>query len=390
MTIEFGRARLAEFFLDDAVIHLNHGSFGAVPRPVQAAQDDWRRRLERNATRFYRTELPAALRAAAEDVAGFLGGAGRDWVFVDNATAGVNAVVASLALEPGDEILTSDHAYGAVRKALGYYAGRRGARVIEAPLPLPLADGEVVLDAVARRLSPRTRLAVFDHVTSRSAIRLPVAGLARICGERGVPLCIDGAHAPGMLHLDVPALGVDWYVGNAHKWLSAPRGSGLLWCAPARQADLHPLVISHGLGQGYIPEFDWTGTRDPSAWLSVPAAIAYHQHLGGAELRRRNRALAVAGGHYLAQAWGGEMAAPDDLLGAMATVRLPSAAPGDPEAANDLQIALSTDHGIEASVGARDGVFWIRASAHVYNEMADFRHLASALLEDGTQDRRAP
>ena len=251
--IIYGAAIRPEFQLEAGGIFLNNGSYGATPRVVARAQDAWRARLEAQPVRFMKREMPAALRAAAAELAAFVGAEGDDLVFVENVTAAAN------------EILTTSHAYPAVRNVLGYVAGRAGARLVEAPVPYPVADDDAVVAAVAGAITPHTRLAVLDHITSPTAVVFPIARLARLCRDNGVPLLVDGAHGPGMVALDVPAIGCDWYTGNAHKWLFAGKGCGFLWSDPARQDAVHPAVISNNFGTGYLNEFDWIGTRDPSA-----------------------------------------------------------------------------------------------------------------------------
>jgi len=382
----FGHALLAEFNLEPETLYLNHGAFGATPKSVLAAEQAWRDRLERNPTRFFQEELPALLRHLAAEVARRFGGRGEDWVLVDNATAGVNAVIGSLRLAPGDELVTTSHVYGAVRQTLLYHAGRAGAVVREIPLPLPSVDDDAVVDAVAAALTPATRFAVFDHVTSPSATILPVARLARLCRERGIAVLIDGAHAPGMLPLDVPAIGADWYTGNAHKWLFAPKVCGLLWCAPQHQASLHPTAISHYLGQGMTAEFDWTGTRDVAPWLALEAAFDFFDRFGWAAVREHNHALAVEAGRLLAAALGTEVAAPPAMLGAMASVRLPIVAPdADRQGARALQSRLRERHRIEAPVLALGGHYWLRVSAQIYNERGDYERLAALAPAIGTE-----
>jgi isopenicillin-N epimerase len=366
-----------EWLLDPEVAFLNHGSFGATPRVVLAEQDRWRARMERRPTHFMDRELPPALRAAAARLAAFVGAHAEDLVFVENATAGCNTVLRSLSFAPGDEILVTDHGYPAVRKAAEYVAARADARVVEAAVPFPLADAAQVVAAVSSRLGPHARLAIFDHITSPTAVIFPIRDLTTLCRAAGVPVLIDGAHAPGMLSLDVPSVGADWYAGNCHKWLMAPKGSAFLWTAPERQADTHPLVISHGYGQGFTAEFAWVGTRDPSAWLSVPAAIDFHGRLGGAHLRERNAALAREQAMMLARTWATERGAPDPLTGSMAAVRLPLCEPATPERALELRRTLFDDHRIEVPVTAFAGALWARISAHAYNRAEDYARLAA-------------
>jgi len=374
----YGAAARAEWPLDPAVAYLNHGGYGVTPNAVLQAQAEWRRRIEADPMHFMTRELPAAWRAAAAALAAHLGARGDDVVFVANATEGCNAVLRSLDFRAGDEILLTDLAYGAVAKAVRYVAQRSGATVAEVQIPLPLTDMAALVAAVAARLGPRTRLAVFDHVASGSALVLPVAELARLAHASGARVLIDGAHAPGQVPLDLPATGADWYVGNCHKWLLAPRGCGFLWAPAAMQAELHPLAISHGYGAGFLAEFDWTGTRDPTPFLCVPAAIACHARFGGAALMARNQRLALEAARLLAARWGTQIGGPEDAFAAMVTVRLP-VPDASPEAGLALQQRLADAHRIAAAIVAQAGSLWVRIAAQAYNELADYERLAAVL-----------
>ncbi|MBV8614462.1 MAG: aminotransferase class V-fold PLP-dependent enzyme [Acetobacteraceae bacterium] len=323
-------------------------------------------------------ELPGALRDAAYQLAAFVGVEVDDLVFVENATTGCNAVLRSLRLGPGDEILTLAHGYGAVRNAARFVAERAGATVVEVPLPFPRPAADELTACVRGALTERTRVAVIDHVTSPSALVLPVADIAAACKREGVPVLIDGAHGPGQIPLDLPATGADWYAGNCHKWLCAPKGCGLLWAAPERQAALHPVTISHGLGRGFVEEFDWTGTRDPSAFLAVEAAIDFIENLGGPALMARNADLARRAALFLADRLGTETGAGAGMGAAMGLVRLPLRGPATPERAERLRERL-LDARADAPVHVIGGAAWLRLSAHAYNEMRDYERLAELL-----------
>jgi len=390
----FGRSFLAHWWLDPSTTYLNHGTVGATPRVVLEAQQAWQRRIEAQPAAFLFRELmrlvpdePGVprplLRLAADDVGAFLGARGDDLVFVDNATTGINAVLRSLVLAPGDEIVVLDQAYGAVAKAAEFIARGAGARVVVAATPFPVSGDAMAayVQAVERVLSPRTRLAVIDHVSSETALVLPVAAMTAACRARGVPVLVDGAHVPGALALDIEAIGADWYVANLHKWAFAPRACGLLWVAPARRAALHPTVISWGLDVGLAQEFDWTGTRDPSAFLSAPAGIAFMQEeLGVDAMRTWNHDLAWRMAHSLAARWGQPFATPEAMVGSMASVALPGriAALGA-SAAPALKDWLFHERRIEAQVLAIRGRPHVRLAAQVYNDEADFERLAEAV-----------
>jgi isopenicillin-N epimerase len=369
-----GMAIRHEWPLDWRFLTVNHGSFGATPLVVTAAQDAWRRRLEEQPSRFMRRVLPDALRHAASRLAEFVGAAGEDIAFVENATVGCNAVLRSLRFQPGDEILMLSHVYGAVRNTVAYVAERSGARIVEATLPFPNPTADAIVASVASALTSRTKLTILDHITSSSALVLPIERLAAACRAAGALVLVDGAHGPGQVGLDLPALGVDWYVGNCHKWLMSAKGCAFLWARPDRQHDLHPVTISHGFDKGFLAEFDWTGTRDPSAFLAVDAAIDFHHRLGGPALRARNAALATAGAAHLAARLGTECGAAGDLTAAMGLIRLPIGGPATQERAVALRGHL-LDAETDAPLHAQGGAIWLRISAQAYNEPADYEKL---------------
>lgn len=382
-----GAAIREKWHLDPAALTVNHGSFGATPKSVLAAQDEWRQRMEAQPTRFMALTLPEALRAAAGRLASFLGARAEDVAFTDNATTGCNAILRSLRLAPGDEILMLDHGYGAVKNTARHVAALAGARMVEAALPFPRPDGDAIVAAMSVALTPRTRLVVIDHITSPSALVLPIAPIIAACHAAGARVLIDGAHGPGQVDLDLDALGADWYAGNCHKWLMAPKGCAFLWARADRQDDLHPVAISHGYGKGYLAEFDWTGTRDPSAFLAVGAAIDFYEGLGGARLARRNTALAAEAGNLLARRFGTECGSTGDTRGAMALVRLPILGPVDQARALVLRQRLLRDHATDAPLNAIGGAVWLRLSAQAYNEIGDYERLGD-IVERLVRDNR--
>lgn len=375
-------SRHPDWDLDPDFLTVNHGSFGATPRSVREAQRAWQDRMERQPSRFVTSEWGPAIRHAAGVLAEFLGAEPNDVAFVDNATTGCNAVLRSLALGPGDDIVILSHAYGAVRNAVRYSAMAVGARVVEAQIPFPDPSSAAITASVAGVLGPATRLVVLDHITSASALVIPVQDIVRLAHEVGARVLIDGAHAPGQIDLDLTAIGADWYVGNCHKWLCAPKGCAFIHAA--MQDGLHPTVISHGYGKGFLAEFDWTGTSDPSRFLAVVDAIAHHERLGGPRLRRRNQALAAEATATLAQRLGTVRGAGPEVSAAMGTVRLP-VADASPERALAIRQALMLA-GTDAPVHALDGALWLRLSAFAYNEARDYDrlgNLVAAVLSDG-------
>jgi isopenicillin-N epimerase len=379
--------------LDPEVLFLNHGSFGACPAAVLAEQQELRAEVEREPVRFLGRELEGRIDAARAALAAFVGAAVEDLVPVPNATTGVNAVVRSLPFGPGDEILLTSHGYNACRNACEFAAARAGARVVVAAVPFPLASGEEVVEALLAAVTPRTRLAVLDHVTSPTGLVLPLAELVRGLRERGVETLVDGAHAPGMVPLDLRALDPAYYTGNLHKWVCAPKGAAFLYARRDLQPALRPPVISHGANSPrtdrtrFRLEFDYMGTDDPTPFLCVPVCLRF---LGGLfpggfdELQRRNRALALSGRARLLRVLGIPPPAPEALIGSLASVTLPSGrerARPDAFAIDPLQRALFDKHRIEVPVFP-----WpapperlLRISAQAYNEPAEYEALAAAL-----------
>ena len=367
---DLGRAIRHAWHLDPDFITVNHGSFGATPDCVLADQDAWRRRMEAQPTRFMAQVLPDALRRAADRLGAFLGARGEDIAFVDNATGGCNAVLRSLDLRPGDEVLVLDHGYGAVRNAVRFVTERAGARMTEATLPFPDVTADGLVDGgrqrgnaahPARRHRPHHVRQCAGHAGGADHRHMPFGGVA---------VLVDGAHGPGHIALDLPALGADWYTGNCHKWLCAPKGCAFLWTTEAHQADTHPTTISHGFGKGYLEEFDWTGTRDPTAYLAVGAALDFHEQLGGAALRQRNIDLAAEAASLVARRLNSETIG-GDPNGAMRLVRLD----GSPDLAEAVRAGL-LQAGTDAPVHAIGGALWLRLSAFAYNELEDYARLA--------------
>ena len=386
--MRFGAPMRRRFGLEPGVAFLNHGSFGAVPRAVSAAEARWRARMEANPDAFLRWTLPRALRASAAELARFLRARGEDTVFVENATAGVNAVLRSVRLRPGDEVLATSHVYGAVRQAIREACARSGARAAEARIELPAASSDSLAHAVTGAFTRRTRLLVLDHVASPTGLVFPVRRIAAAARRRGIRVLVDGAHAPGQLPLDVPGLGADWYAGNCHKWLFAARGCGFLWARPSAQAGLHPTSISHGYGRGLAAEFDWTGTRDFSPWLALPEALRFHRALGTARMRAWNHRLATGAAAALAAAWGTRVDAPPALHGAMAAVRLPDRLQG--RDAPGLMESFYRRSRVIAAVAEIGGELWARISAQVYNAPGDYARLDRAVRRAAASARSTP
>ncbi|MHC4948316.1 MAG: aminotransferase class V-fold PLP-dependent enzyme [Planctomycetota bacterium] len=376
-------AEAERFCLDPEVDYLNHGSFGARPRVVAAAQERWRQRLEAEPVDLLDRAAPELL-AAARAVIGEFVGADPDGIgLVTNATEGINAVLRSRRFDPGDRIVTTTHVYPAVRQTMGFVAGRWGAEAVELELPVPLAGSDATAEAIVSALPDRTRLLIIDHVSSPTAVRLPVRTVIARCAALGIDVLVDGAHAPGMLDLDVAATGAAYYVGNLHKWAFAPLGCAFLWVRPDRRAGIHPTVISHYHGDSLAREFSWQGTRDLSPWLCAEAGIDFGRGLGWDRVRAHNHALAAWVQRLLCEAWGVTPATPADgrMLGSMTAVTLPDGLDRRFDDARAVRDHLFAARRIEVPVFEWSGRWWVRPSCSVYNRPAQYERLRDAVLE---------
>jgi len=387
-----GSAFRSHWSLDPGVTFLNHGSFGACPTSVLRIQSELRARLERDPVRFFLDDYEPMLDAVRAELGAFMGASTDNLAFVPNATFGVNSVVRSLDLRPGDELLTTNHAYNACANALRFVAERAGARVVVADVPIPAREESALVDPILRAVTPRTRLALIDAISSQTAIVFPFARITRELQDRGVDVLLDAAHAPGMIDLRLDDLAPAYATGNLHKWTCAPKGAGFLYVRPDRQHIVRPAVISHGANatrtdrSRFHLEFDWTGTSDPTPFLCVGHAIRDVGDMvpgGWAEVRARNRAMALDARSRIAQALGVTPAADEPFVGSIVSFMLPDAPPGATIVnGNDpLHIALQNDHNIQIPVFP-----WptpprrmIRISAHLHNCAADYDRLIVAL-----------
>jgi isopenicillin-N epimerase len=387
--------------LDPSITYLTHGTYGACPRPVLEAQQALVAELESDPIRFLTREYEGRLDAARAQVAAFLNADPEGLVVVPNATTGVATIVESLRLRPGDELLTNDHEYNATINALTTVAERAKGRVVRVPIPLPIRHPEQVVEAILAGVTPRTRLALISHVTSPSGLVFPIETIVRELDRLGVDTLVDAAHAPGMVPVDVGALGAAYWTGNGHKWLCGPKGAGVLHVREDRRAGVLPLVTSHGRNDPRSDrptlwkEFDWQGTGNPTAFLALPDALRVIGGLqpGGWPARMAaNRALVIAGRDRVCGALGLEPIAPDSMIGAMAAVALPI--PADEVATEALTNSLAADERIEVPVGpfpvraaraagAAPTAALLRISAQRYNEPADYDVLADALARRG-------
>ena len=364
-----------EFLLDPDITFLNHGSFGACPRAVFERYQEWQLELEREPVLFLARRLEALLAEARAALGEYIGADPDDLVFVPNATSGVNVAAWPLGLRTGDEVLSTNLEYGALDLTWEHVCGDFGARYVRVPVPLPIGGEEEVLETIWARVNDRTRVLYLSHHTSGTALTLPVAELCRRARERGIVTVIDGAHVPGHLPLNLRELDPDFYAGNCHKWLCAPKGAGFLYVRREFQHNVHPLVFSWGY-EGDDPTFlarhEKQGTRDPSAYLTVPYAIEWQVSRDWDVVRERCHRLARRAAAEL----GLSPVVPDTrhgLYGQMVSLQLPDDAP------SDLQERLFDEHRIEIPVMDRISPRLIRASCQGYNDEADLERLKAAL-----------
>jgi isopenicillin-N epimerase len=383
------------FPLDPDIVFLNHGSFGSCPKVVLEKQQELRNRLELQPVQFMIRDLEGLLNDARIALADFVGADPDGLVFVPNITSAANAVLRSLKFEPGDELLTTDHEYNACKNILDFVAERAGARVVVAPVPFPISSPSEVTDALLAAVTKRTRIALVDHVTSQTGLVFPAKEIVQALGEKGVDTFIDGAHAPGMLPLDLQDLGAAYYGGNCHKWLCSPKGAGFLYVREDKQDNIHPTSISHGYKRcgtdysAFCNEFFWQGTDDPTSFLCVPESLKFMNTLlpgGWDELMNRNHELALFGQAEICNTLGITTPCPPEMVGAVAPVKLPDSTSEEPVTflyGSPLQDNLLNPYRIEVPI-----IPWpsqpsrlVRISAQIYNTPEQYSHFAQALKQ---------
>lgn len=376
--------------LDPEVTFLNHGSYGACPAKIQQRQQELRQELEKEPVRFmaHRTGMFDRSRAR---LATFVGAPAQDLALVPNATHGVNAAIQSQRWKAGDQVLVTDHEYNACRNALDHVAARWGAEVVVVEIPFPLTSADEVLERMLAAVTPRTVFCLVDHITSPTALVLPIDRLVPALQEKGVRVLVDGAHAPGQIALNLEELGADYYTGNLHKWPCAPKGCAFLYVKPELQEETHPAVISHGYNADpsnrsrFLQEFDWTGTFDTTAWACIADVLDFMEELmegGWSAIRQRNHDLALWAREMLSEAFETPLPAPASMIGTMASVVLPDGLANRVEKrGKSIYATLQEDWGIQIPVipVPQPDSWSVRLSAHVYNSKDDYRHLAAAI-----------
>jgi isopenicillin-N epimerase len=369
------------FLLRPDVTYLNHGAFGACPRPVFETYQQWQVELERHPGEFLGRRFAELMSWARSRLADYLGADPADVVYVTNATTGLNVVARSIPLEPGDEALATDHEYGAIQRTWRYACETRGARYVEAAVPVPVTSAADVVEAIWSRVSARTRVLCVSHITSPTALIFPVAELCRRARRAGILTVVDGAHAAGQIPLRLDEIGADVYAANCHKWMCAPKGAGFLHARREVQPLLSPLVVSwgwHAEAPGpsrFLDEQQWQGTRDIAAWLAVPAAIDFMRDHGWPDRQRACHALARVARHTITSLAGLPPLSPDSPDWFAQMVSLPVPLPDAQAARRRLHEAF----GIEVPVFSWNGHALLRVSVQAYNTQEDINRLVGAL-----------
>jgi isopenicillin-N epimerase len=378
------------WLLDRNITFLNHGSFGACPRHVLEVQAKLRSQLENEPLRFFGREWEPLLDASRSKLGEFLGANKEDLVFVPNATTGVNAVLRSLKFAADDELLTTNHEYNACRNALDFVASRAGAKVVVANIPFPIESPQQVIDGILGKVTPKTRLVLLDHITSQTGLIFPIQQIIRELQQRNLDVLVDGAHAPGMIPLNLREIDPTYYTGNCHKWLCAPKGAAFLYVKPEKQAEIRPLTISHGANSTFSHksrfqlEFDWMGTDDPTAYMCVSEAIQFMGSFlpsGWDELMQRNHDLVVEGREIICSALDVVPPCSQEMIGSMATIPLPKAF--DQYSNMSLHDRLFDEFGIEVQIlpWQIEPKLLIRISAQLYNTLEQYEYLGKVLRE---------
>jgi isopenicillin-N epimerase len=371
------------FLFASNLTYLNHGGFGATPRSVLDEKKRILDEIEKNPMDFLAHKIRLKWHQVAEKIASRFSCQPNSVAIVDNATDGVEAVLHSLPLKAADEILITSMTYGAVAMAARHIAAKQGAKITVAELLFPDPEPEQCIAAIAQTIRPRTKIAIFDHIASATALVMPLREMIDACQARGVPVLVDGAHAPGQVALDIPALKADWYVGNLHKWYFVPRGCGFLWAAPGRASGLMPNVLSWEMHQPFPSNFAWTGTRDPSNWLAIPAAFDFMDRMGESAVRQHNHQLMHNAVALLADLWKFRVSTPDTMTAAMTLVPTPDGLPypATDEGRRRLEADLKDKFDIVLNPAfAHAGRIWLRITAQIYNDLGDYEKLGKNVL----------
>jgi len=381
--MKYGHSIKDKWILDEEITFLNNGSFGATPKKVLESQQKYNIELEKEPLVFLLDKYPALLQNTIKKLATFLSVDKQDLFFVENATTGFNTIIRNLAysFKKDDEILVTSNVYPAVKNTLEYFAKLTGIRITNAPLPYPCIDAEEIINSVKKAINPKTKLAVFDHITSPTALIFPVKELTEICRNNGTLILIDGAHAPGMIDLNISEIAPDFYTGNCYKWMYSPKGSGFLWINPNIKQEIHPLVISLNYEQGINKEFEWIGTRNPSEWLATSFAIDFYYEMGNENIRKYTHKLILDAAQHLSDSLGLEISIPNEMLGAMVTLPFKTNLPPVQENTLVLRKHFLENYKIELPFMAFQNQWYFRISAQIFNEISDYVYLSDCIKD---------
>ena len=380
---KFGKSIKNLWTLDDSVLYLNHASYGATPLRVIEAAERIQRELEREPVEFFSDKYFEQVRKVIASLAAFVGGNSYNLVLLENATTAINTVLRSLLpnINAQDEIIITNQTYPAVKMACRYISDVSGCKISEVQIPYPPTCADDLINVYRNKISKRTKLVILDHIFYTTGVINPIKEIVSFLKENDVLVLVDGAHVPGMLPLNIESLGVDWYTGNCHKWLFAPKGTAFLWTAPEMQELTVPLSISYYYGQSYTKLFDWTGTRNPSSYLALRDAIDFHHELGSERIFDYIHKLAAEAGDLIASELGLAAEIPADMFGAMVSFELSDVNSKGDNFVNELRKRFFTKYRIEVPFTEFDNKVLIRFAAQIYNELSDYERLAQALKE---------
>jgi isopenicillin-N epimerase len=368
------------FYLDDKLRYLNHGSFGATPKVVMGRFIELTKRVEDNPMEFYLVDYPKMMAESRYSVAEYFNSAEKNIVFVDNATSGVNTVFRSLQhkINKDWDILTFNHYYPAIKNSLHYIKNVTGCNIKVAEFPDIIESEEQIIEIIKSSFTDKTKLLVIDHVTSISAVIIPIKQLIKLCRENGIMILIDGAHSPGFIDVDLDKLKPDWYTGNLHKWIFAPKGTAIFYALETDKNDIHPTVISNNYGNGFTEEFDWVGTRNFCAWLTAPECINFHREFFNRDYCRK---LSLYVRNLIISELDLQPLVNENMTGLMQSFWLPEIAGTTIKDVNELRKTLLEKYNIEIFLYPFKNRIIMRVSSQIYNSEDEYKVLLKALKE---------
>jgi isopenicillin-N epimerase len=379
--MNFGHELKNLWHLENDLLFLNHGSFGATPKPILEAEWKWEEKMERDPMHFFLDEYPLLLTKVIRRLGNFMKADPRKIALIDNATSGVSTVLKSVMpdIMPGFKIVYTNHVYPAVKKIIEYVAKISSCKLIEINIPFPLTTNEEIMEYYRQGLPEGQGIVVLDHISFGPGVILPIKEMIDYSRSMGYMTLVDAAHTPGMLPLNIEELKPDWYVGNCHKWMYTPKGCAMLWADTHVQEQTIPLTISHGFGEGFAQSFGWTGTRNPAQWLAIGDALDFIDSFGHDNIYNYNHNLVTEGSKIVCDALGVKPALPGDMLGFLAPIEFSGDFKGIPLESHNLRNKLYREHNTEAVFNYLDGKMWLRISAQIYNDITDYVKLADIM-----------